>query len=99
MEAKSKINESSKSIRDKLMFGAQILSISLIWIFVLGVAIWIINLILVSLDLNDVPGVSIGISIVAIPVFFTLAAILTYVFVGFHKKEHKIINNSSGEMK
>ena len=99
MEATSKINSSSKSNRDKLIFGAQILSISLIWIFVLGVAIWIINLISVSLDLHDAPGVSIGISIIAIPVFFTLAAILTYVFVGFHKKEHKLINNSSGEKK
>ncbi len=97
MEAKSKINGSSKLIREKLIFGAQILSILLIWIFVLGVAIWIINLISVSLDLHDAPGVSIGISIIAIPVFFTLAAILTYVFVGFHKKEHKLINNSSGE--
>ena len=99
MEATSKTNSSSKSNRDKLIFGAQILSISLIWIFVLGVAIWIINLISVSLDLHDAPGVSIGISIIAIPVFFTLAAILTYVFVGFHKKEHKIINNSLGEKK
>ncbi len=99
MEATSKIDSSSKSNRDKLIFGAQILSISLIWIFVLGVAIWIINLISVSLDLHDAPGVSIGISIIAIPVFFTLAAILTYVFVGFHKKEHKLINNSSGEKK
>ncbi len=99
MEATSKTNSSSKSNRDKLIFGAQILSISLIWIFVLGVAIWIINLISVSLDLHDAPGVSIGISIIAIPVFFTLAAILTYVFVGFHKKEHKLINNSSGEKK
>ncbi len=99
MEATSKTNGSSKSNRDKLIFGAQILSISLIWIFVLGVAIWIINLISVSLDLHDAPGVSIGISIIAIPVFFTLAAILTYVFVGFHKKEHKLINNSSGEKK
>ena len=99
MEATSKTNSSSKSNRDKLIFGAQILSISLIWIFVLGVAIWIINLISVSIDLHDAPGVSIGISIIAIPVFFTLAAILTYVFVGFHKKEHKLINNSSGEKK
>ena len=69
METKSKINGSSKSNRDKLIFGAQILSISLIWIFVLGIAIWIINLISVSLDLQDAPGASIGISMIAIPVF------------------------------
>ena len=67
MEAKSKINGSSKSIRDKLMFGAQVSSISLIWIFVLSIAVWIINLIAVAVDLNDVPGVSLGISFICLP--------------------------------
>jgi len=97
METKSKININSIPIRDRLVLIAQILSISLIWIFVIGIAIWIINLISISLDLHDAPGASIGISMIAIPVFFTLAAILTYVFIGFHKKDNKIINNSSGE--
>ncbi len=74
------------NLRNKLILIAQLFSISLIWIFVIGIALWIINLISVSVDLNDAPGASIGISIIAIPVFFTLASILTYVFVGFHKK-------------
>lgn len=55
------------------------------WIFVIGIAIWILNLISISVELQDAPGVTIGISIIAIPVFFTIASILTYVFVGFRK--------------
>ncbi|MCK5470236.1 MAG: hypothetical protein KAI99_17055 [Cyclobacteriaceae bacterium] len=71
------------------------LSISLIWIFVIAIAVWIINLLLVSIELKDVPGASIGISIIAIPVFFTLASILTYVFIGLHKEEKKLSSSSS----
>lgn len=63
----------------------QIVSVSLIWVFVSVVAIWILNLISVAHRLNDALNASVGISIVAIPVFFTLAAVLTYVFVGLQK--------------
>ena len=63
----------------------QIASVSLIWVFVCGVAIWILNLIGVAYKLDDALNASVGISIVAIPVFFSLAAILTYVFVGLQK--------------
>jgi hypothetical protein len=35
--------------------------------------------------LHDVPSASVGISIVAIPVFLMGAAILTYVFVGLQR--------------
>ena len=73
---------------------AQVLSISLIWIFVIAIAIWIINLLLVAIEHNDVPGASIGISIIAIPVFFALASILTYVFIGLHKEEKRITKSS-----
>lgn len=69
----------------KIIFIAQVVSVSLIWIFVVIITLWIINLISLSIDLNDVPGASVGISIIAIPVFITLAAILTYVFLGLQK--------------
>ncbi len=61
------------------------LSISAIWVFVLGISGWIIHLIRLSQRLNDVPSASIAISIVAIPVFFTVASVLTYVFVGLQR--------------
>jgi len=87
----------NRNLRDKLIFTAQYLSISLMWVFVIGITLWIINLIYLSVDLKDAPGISIGISLVAIPVFLTLAGILTYVFVGFHSKGKNDFNNAPGD--
>lgn len=70
---------------NKSLFIAQVISVSLIWIFVISISVWIFNLISLSLELDDVPGASVGISIVAIPVFITLAGVLTYVFIGLQK--------------
>lgn len=63
----------------------QVISISLIWVLFTGIAVWIVNLIKESLRLHDAPDASVGISIVAIPVFFILASVLTYVFIGLRK--------------
>jgi hypothetical protein len=63
----------------------QVISISLIWLLFTGIAVWIASLLRESIRLHDAPDASVGISIVAIPVFFTLASILTYVFVGLKK--------------
>jgi arginine exporter protein ArgO len=80
------IDDHLKSTQQRIIFLAQVVSVSLIWVFVIGIGIWITNLISLSLELHDVPGASVGISIVAIPVFFALASILTYVFIGLQKK-------------
>jgi arginine exporter protein ArgO len=80
------IDDHLKSTQQRIIFLAQVVSVSLIWVFVIGIGIWIANLISLSLELHDVPGASVGISIVAIPVFFALASILTYVFIGLQKK-------------
>jgi arginine exporter protein ArgO len=69
----------------KWMFACQIASMAMIWVFVLGVSYWIIHLLRLSHRLHDVPSASVGISIVAIPVFLTGAAVLTYVFVGLRR--------------
>jgi cytosine/uracil/thiamine/allantoin permease len=69
----------------KTIEALQILSISLIWVLFIGIAVWIVNLIKESLKLHDAPDASVGISIVAIPVFFILASVLTYVFIGLRK--------------
>jgi len=63
----------------------QLASIAAIWAFVLGISGWIIHLLRLSHQLHDVPSASIGISIVAIPVFLTGASVLTYVFVGLRR--------------
>ena len=70
---------------NKTIFIAQVISVSLIWVFVISISVWILNLISLSLELDDVPGASVGISIVAIPVFITLAGVLTYVFIGLQR--------------
>lgn len=69
----------------KLIETLQVISLLLIWVLFTGIAIWIVTLIRESLRLHDAPDASVGISIVAIPVFFILASVLTYVFVGLKK--------------
>lgn len=79
------MNNQKSQKNNKSIFIAQVISLSLIWIFVISISIWIINLISLSLELHDAPGASVGISIVAIPVFITLACVLTFVFIGLQK--------------
>ena len=67
------------------IYALQVLSVVWIWVFVLGTSGWIIHLIRLSRRLRDVPSASVGISIVAIPVFLAGAAVLTYVFVGLQR--------------
>jgi len=64
---------------------AQVLSLSLIWVLVVSVTIWLVHMLRFAIELKDVPGFSVGISLVAIPVFWTLASMLTYVFVGLRR--------------
>lgn len=71
--------------RARWVFGLQLASVTMIWVFVIGISVWIIHLLRLSHRLNDVPSASIGISIVAIPVFLTGAGVLTYVFVGLRR--------------
>jgi len=69
----------------KMIEAFQVLSISLIWVLFAGIAIWVFNLIKVSLQLHDAPDASVAISMVAILVFLVLASVLTYVFIGLRK--------------
>ncbi len=69
----------------RYIFLLQIASVAAIWAFVIGISGWILHLLRLSHRLHDVPSASIGISIVAIPVFLTGASVLTYVFVGLQR--------------
>lgn len=51
-------------------------------LFIGGVVSWISHLIRTAWRLRDVPSASIGISLVAIPVFLTLLGVILYVFWG-----------------
>ena len=67
------------------IYALQIASVALIWVFVTGISSWILHLNRLSQRLNDVPSATVAISIVAIPVFITVASVLTYVFVGLRR--------------
>jgi hypothetical protein len=75
----------SKRQEHFLISALQFGSVALIWVFVIGISSWIIHLLRLSHRLHDVPSASIGISIVAIPVFLTGASVLTYVFLGLRR--------------
>lgn len=70
-----------------IIYALQLVSLSVMWIFVSGITWWILRLIWVALKLKDAPDASVAISIVVIPVFFTLAGVLTYVFVGLQQNQ------------
>jgi uncharacterized membrane protein len=58
-------------------------------IFVGGIITWIIHLIRTAWWLEDVPSASIGISLIAIPVFLVLLGVVLYVFRGLLSPEKK----------
>lgn len=66
----------------------QIASIAFIWIFVVAIDAWILSLLRVAKQLHDALNASIAIGLIAIPLFLTIAGMLTYVFVGLQK--HRI---------
>lgn len=51
-------------------------------LFICGIVVWISGLIRTAWRLDDVPSASIGISIVAIPVFLVLLGVMVFVFWG-----------------
>jgi hypothetical protein len=51
-------------------------------LFIGGIITWITHLIRTAWRLGDVPSASIGISLVAIPVFLTLLGVILYVISG-----------------
>ncbi len=67
---------------EKIVFGFQLAMLASFVLAIGGIIAWIINLIRLSHELQDVPSASIGISIVAIPVFLTLLGVFLYVFWG-----------------
>jgi len=76
---------------------AQFISIVLMWAFVVSISAWIINLLALSVELQDALEATIGIGLVAIPVYLTLAVILTYVFFGLRKEERRLIDRESDQ--
>lgn len=63
----------------------QIASLIYIWIFVIAIDTWILSLLKVAHKRNDALNASIAIGMIAIPLFITIASILTYVYAGLQK--------------
>ena len=72
------------------IYALQVASVAFIWVFVLSISAWILHLNRLSHRLNDMPSATVAISIVAIPVFITGAAVLTYVFVGLQRGAREV---------
>jgi len=63
----------------------QILSIVLMWAFLGGVVTWMVNVVGVSRAQGDALTASVGISMVAVPVYTLVASVLTYVYFGLRR--------------
>ena len=63
----------------------QLLSIILMWTFLSAIVTWVLNMVRVSQSLGDALTASVGISLVAVPVYSLVAAILTYVYFGIQR--------------
>lgn len=63
----------------------QLLSIVLMWTFLGAIVSWVVNMVRVSRSLGDALTASVGISLVAIPVYSLVAGILTYVYFGLQR--------------
>jgi hypothetical protein len=63
----------------------QILSIVMMWSFLGGAVAWMVNAVQLSLSLGDALTVSVGLSLVVIPVYTLVASVLTYVFFGLQR--------------
>lgn len=69
----------------RLVRTLQVASIALMWVFLGAVVAWMVNVVQVSLSLGDALTVSVGISLIVVPVYTLVAAVLTYVFFGLQR--------------
>ena len=69
-------------ISDRLVRTLQWLWLAWAFLLVGGVIVWIVHLILASWRLDDAIQASVGISLVAIPIFIVFMGVVFYVFWG-----------------
>jgi hypothetical protein len=71
-----------RSVSERTVRKLQWLWIAVAFGLIGGIIAWITHLIRTAWRLGDTPSASIGISIVAIPIFLTMLGVILYVFVG-----------------
>jgi uncharacterized membrane protein YcjF (UPF0283 family) len=64
-------------------------TVAAMWIFSAAITLWVVQLASVAYSLNDAFTASVGITMIALPVFWTLAAILTYTFFGLRRQRRR----------
>jgi uncharacterized BrkB/YihY/UPF0761 family membrane protein len=69
-------------MRDRLIRVLQMISIALMWLFAIGVLVFVPWLVFVAARWNDALNWSLTISIIMIPVYLVVAGVLTYVYFG-----------------
>jgi hypothetical protein len=72
--------EPERAISDRLVRNLQWAWLGVAFLLVAGIIVWIIHLMRAAWTLDDVPSASIGISIVAIPIFLVFMGVVFYVF-------------------
>jgi len=74
---------------DRLIRALQWVWVAFAFVLVGGIIVWIVHLIRTSWSLDDTISASIGISLVAIPIFLVFMGVVFYVFwgVAVHRRE------------
>lgn len=73
----------------KIISILQLVPVIIVWSIALGFTTFIIYIINLSNTLEDKTSIAVGISLVAIPLLWTMASVLTYVFVGLKRGRKK----------
>lgn len=60
----------------------QYCTVAVMWVFSAAMTLWVLQLATVAYTLRDAFTASVGITLVALPIYWALAAILTYTFFG-----------------
>ncbi len=63
----------------------QFASIAVMWTFGISITIWVIKLGVVAHQLADAFNASVAITIVALPIYWMIASVLTYTFFGLRR--------------
>jgi heme/copper-type cytochrome/quinol oxidase subunit 2 len=79
----------NKEFQEKLIFLLQLLPLIGVWCLAIGITLFIVYLIMLAIEQSDVASAAIGVSLVAIPIFWTLVGVFTYVFVGLRRGRRK----------
>jgi hypothetical protein len=74
--------ETNQEVSERLVRNLQWAWLAVAFFLVGGIIIWIVHLITTSWNLDDHLSASVGISIVAIPIFITFMGVVFYVFWG-----------------